>query len=251
MQYLEKIDIHSNQKILNSDILHFKDYIPVHLVKNLVKKEHYAFNYIQFSENKIVEKFIYTYFDISKKSLTEEDKEFIYNYFENWKNQTHLNFNSYFKLNRIYFKDFEQYLFQNNNINTVIRNSNYKFNCNLFYLSSVDEIPNIYFTLVIHKKYIQYYRLCLLLEQDVDLSIFEFWIRKDIDVPKGNYDKVRNIYRKFIKPEILDKNIEIIFKDNIEIDLFKQFELPNNIITIPDYNNYLDNLSKDFLQSLK
>lgn len=256
MQYIERFNGITRQNFEANPLLYFGDYIPLCLVNNLYRTNIYG-SYSP-EEHNIIRQLSSNILGRNNYPTSPDNikihRKVIWDYLEQWKEQSSFEMNI-FNNNEIrtYLFTIRDYCKSNRSCSLRVRNyNNYTwFNTDLLFLANRGNIPNIFFTMVIHRKYLKYYRLSILLEEDIDLGIFEFWIRKDIDITRTPNIKVRNIYRKNFKDDLIDRGIKIVLKDNIEKDLFQSFELPKNIQTIDNYKDYMNDLSKRFCESIK
>jgi len=106
------------------------------------------------------------------------------------------------------------------------------------------------FSLVIPIKYVPYVQICLMLEEPIDLRVYEFWIKEDFDIKDSIYTNYRKLYRKYLLPDLKENNVPIVVKKDIDKELYFFPEMPKFKRT-SDYDKYVEELVKDSIIKLR
>ena len=97
--------------------------------------------------------------------------------------------------------------------------------------SLFDEKGNPIWTMCVHKKHVDYIKLCFILNKEIDQSVYTLFIQEGFDTKNTTNKPLRSAYRKHMKKNVESNGIPII-----EADLIKLFAaeviLPGNAMSI-------------------
>lgn len=115
-------------------------------------------------------------------------------------------------------------------------------------INSLDDIE-VLCCIVVPRIYIPYLRLSILLNEPIDTSIFEFWIKDDFNIPKSRHPKLRNFCKKYIIPYIEEQGIVTVHKKDFN-QIFPVYNVPK-AKSISEYTNLLRDVSNKGILSLR
>lgn len=107
------------------------------------------------------------------------------------------------------------------------------------------------FTLVVKPEFMPYIRLCWLLGEEPDYSIFELWIDSEFDNKGTEFKFLRSKFKNLYLPKIENLGIEVKKVSNIMDKLFYKIQVPNSIKTIKDRKDWINLVSKETIDLLK
>ncbi len=166
-------------------------------------------------------------YDIKAGSYSNSDYTSIFNHVENS-----------FRFRKCQLRNSATYITNNYFLAHMNPNKNYR--------------PELVFTIVFKKEYLEYIKLCMLFDEDIDPQVFELWMHKDFDTksPKDSiYPNLRIAYRKIFRDKLMGHGIKVVLKENFD-ELFYNIEQPK-FTDVADYNNWLAYSSEKFLYHKK
>lgn len=131
--------------------------------------------------------------------------------------------------------------------------SNYyltNYHCVLARKEGVNTEVKPIFCLMVHREYVEYYKLCHLLGRDPDPRIFELWINPEFDVTKSEWTSLRSSYRKNYKIDLETTGVKIVEVEDILPRIFNLVETPQ-FSTISDTRKFKTEASAEFLEAVK
>lgn len=107
------------------------------------------------------------------------------------------------------------------------------------------------FALVVKPEFIPYLRLCWLLGEEPNYSIFELWVDSEFDIKNTNWKFLRSKFRNLYLPRIESLGIDVRKVSNLMDKLFYKIQIPETVKTIKDKKDWINNVSKETLDILK
>lgn len=134
------------------------------------------------------------------------------------------------------------------------RTSHFELKCNLHFCAEETRPGKIrpLFVLVTKPEFMEYLKLCWLLGETPEPSIFELWVDPEFDIVNSRWKYLRSKYQTLYKAKYITPNNIMIRKvPNIYEKLFYTIKTPETVKTIQDRKTWIEESAHITMQALK
>jgi len=121
-----------------------------------------------------------------------------------------------------------------------------RFISNYMYLMDLNSKKVIY-CLAVKSKYIEYYRMCVLLNRTPNPKIFTMFVDQSISFKNPEFKYLRTKYLNEIENPLIQLGVEKVVTENILEIITSINKLPSDLKTIKDRVEWIRNVKNDFL----
>lgn len=104
-------------------------------------------------------------------------------------------------------------------------------------------------TMCVHKKYVEYVKLCFILGEEIDQSVYTLFVQEGFDTKNTTNKPLRSAYRKYMKKGIEANGIPIMEANFIEL-FTTEVKLPEGAMSISGKRAFEKRTFQDFVEYL-